>query len=148
MTPPTDSAHRILRLFVRPARRETPEERDALTLVAGRGVEGDHGAGGRRPITILFAGDWSAALTDLGDEVDPIARRANVLVSGAGAGSFVGRTIRLGEAEIEVKGVVAPCARMDEARDGLRAALEPDSRGGVWGEILRGGVITPGDSLA
>jgi MOSC domain-containing protein YiiM len=36
---------------------------------------------------------------------------------------------------------------MDEARKGLRRALEPDMRAGVWGRVLTGGTIRLGDRV-
>ena len=76
-----------------------------------------------------------------------MARRANVLVSGGRGERFLEKTIRLGETRIEVRGIVDPCARMDEAAEGLRKALEPEGRGGVWGVVVEGGTIRKGDAL-
>jgi MOSC domain-containing protein YiiM len=121
--------------------------RGALDLLAGKGVGGDHKLGGRRHVTIVFEDDWAEALADLGRPVPPSARRANVLVDGGGGGEYVGRRIRLGTAEIEVKGLVAPCDRMDEAAAGLQAALRPGARGGIWGLVLESGRVGEGDAL-
>ena len=137
----------VLRLWVRPEKRGEMVERDALTLRAGEGVEGDHQLGGRRHVTLVFEDEWAAALRDLGREVGPEARRANVFLSGAGGETLLGRRVRLGGAEIEIRGVVAPCHRMDEAAAGLKDALAPDARGGLWGVVLAGGPVNLGDPL-
>ena len=139
--------HHVLRLWTRPAESVATVEQTELTLETGRGVGGDHGAGGMRHVTIVFEDDWAAALREHGRDVDPQARRANVLVSGGGGPRFVGTTIRLGGALIDVKGIVAPCPVMDKASDGLQAALRPDGRAGIWGRILEGAVLRPGDEL-
>jgi MOSC domain-containing protein YiiM len=139
--------HEIRDLWIRPERRSPLEARDELSLVTGEGIVGDHTRGGRRHVTIVFENDWAAAIRDLGRPVDPVARRANLLVSGGRGEGFLEKKVRLGEALIEIRGIVAPCARMDEAADGLRAALEPDARGGIWGVVIEGGTIRRGDEL-
>ena len=54
-----------------------------------------------------------------------------------------------GEVAIEVKGETRPCELMDDdGRTGLQAALRPQRRGGVYGQILHGGEIRVGDGIA
>ena len=96
----------------------------------------------------MFEEDWADAVRDLGKEVEAKARRANVLVTGGGGERLVGARIRLGEVELKMKGVVDPCRRMDEAEMGLREALKPSARAGVWGIVTAGGTIRVGDQLA
>ena len=139
--------HRVLRLWVRPGEGAAPEPRGAISLVRGEGVEGDHTHGRMRHVTIVFEDDWRAATAELGRDVDPAARRANVLVSGGDGKRLVGTTVRLGEATVEVKGIVSPCPVMDRAAEGLQAALRPDGRGGIWGRVVAGGVVRPGDGI-
>ena len=116
-------------------------------LVAGRGISGNADQGGRRQITIITEESWRDALGQLGEEVDPSARRANVLVRGVDLENSRGMTLRLGDSVVRVFGETRPCHQMDEARQGLREALKPRWRGGVFGEILEGGTIRVGDSV-
>jgi MOSC domain-containing protein YiiM len=53
----------------------------------------------------------------------------------------------IGDARIRLHGETRPCHIMDEQHDGLRRALEPDCRGGVFGQVLAGGVIRAGDRV-
>jgi MOSC domain-containing protein YiiM len=147
MTGETNAEHRVLALQVRPAMDAPTEPRAELTLVAGQGVEGDHSFGGRRHVTILFEDDWKAALRAHGRDVPWTARRANVFVTGGDGARHVGRTLRLGAAVVEIKGLVAPCPVMDKASDGLQEALKPDGRAGVWGRVVEGGVVRSGSEL-
>jgi len=148
MTGETIRAHRVLALQVRPAMDAPTEPRAELTLVAGKGTEGDHSFAGRRHVTILFEDDWKAALLAHGRDVPWTARRANVFVTGGDGARWVGRTLRLGAAQVEIKGLVAPCPVMDKASDGLQAALKPDGRAGIWGRVIEGGVVTVGSVLS
>ena len=141
--------HVVRRLWIRPAPGPAglPLAQPSLTLEAGQGVVGDHTHGRMRHITLIFEDDWAAACRELGQDVDPAARRANVLLSGGGGGRLIGRIVRLGSVRVEVKQETKPCHVMDAAAQGLKAALAPDVRAGVWGRVLAGGVLAPGAVL-
>ncbi len=142
-----ESEHRVLRLWTRPENGGPMLEHDSLEIDEGQGVVGDHAHGRMRHVTIVFADDWAEAELELGRTVDPAGRRANVLVDGGSCERLVGRTIRLGDASFEIKGVVKPCPVMDEAAPGLMDALEQGGRPGIWGRALTGGTIRIGDVL-
>ncbi len=139
--------HAVEQLWTRPAAGGDVAAQDQLTFVAGEGIEGDHTYGRMRHVTLIFADDWNAATADLGREVDPAGRRANVLLSGGGGLALLGTTVTLGDVRLEIKGETRPCPTMDKAAEGLMDALKPDGRGGVWGRVLAGGVVRPGDVL-
>lgn len=141
------STHVVERLWLRREAGGPVEPVDDLTLVTGQGIEGDHTFGRMRHVTIVFHDEWQAALADLGRDVDPSGRRANVFVSGGDGLALVGRTVQLGEATLEIKGETRPCPTMERAAEGLQGALEPEGRGGVWGRVVSGGVVRPGDVL-
>lgn len=118
-----------------------------VQLVAGRGLAGSADQGGRRQISIIDETAWGDALRELGVDVDPSARRANVLVRGIDLQSSRGKTLRLGTCVIKVHAHNPPCNLMDETQRGLRMALAPHWRAGVVGEIVTGGSIRVGDSV-
>lgn len=121
---------------------------DSADLVAGRGLLGSADQGGRRQITIISEAAWDEAQEELGIAVDPSARRANVMVRGIDLEESRGKTLELGDCTVRIFGEVRPCERLDEAQPGLRAALRPRWRGGVFAEILEGGTIHVGDAAA
>ncbi len=141
------SARTVERLWVRVSKALPPEPHPVLELIADGGTEGDHTFGKKRHVTLIFADDWARTIADLGQDVDPSARRANVLLSGGDAPSLVGQRVRLGAAEIEIHGIVHPCDLMDEMADGLQEAMRPEGRGGVWGRVLTSGAVCVGDTL-
>ena len=47
---------------------------------------------------------------------------------------------------VRILGETTPCEQMEEAQPGLRNALRPDWRAGVFGEIVEGGPIRIGDA--
>ena len=118
------------------------------TLVAGQGVQGSVGSSRRRQITILAREAWTAATAYLDSDPGPECRRANIMVSGIELAHTRGRILLVGSCRIAIGGELTPCERMDEASPGLRDALRPDWRGGVFGEVLEGGVVRVGDPVS
>ncbi|RMG42882.1 MAG: MOSC domain-containing protein [Acidobacteria bacterium] len=141
-------AGRIVQIWIKPAHGAAMEPRRCATLVAGIGLEGNADRGGRRQVTVLDLGRWNEATAELGRRLDPSLRRANLLLEGIDLADSTGRVLRLGECLLVVRGESRPCSRMDEAWPGLRAVLARSWRGGVYGEVLRGGTIRPGDVAA
>ncbi len=121
------------------------------------GLEGDcrgpvpSGKKGNRQITVIEAENWALALQELGGDADGLVwsdRRANLLVSGIRLPRQPGAVIAIGAGlRIEVRCECDPCSRMDALREGLRAELTPDWRGGVCGRVLSEGEIAVGDEV-
>ena len=139
---------RVEGLWSKRAHRGPMDSLKEATLVAGHGMSGSVGRSRRRQITIVAREAWHAATTFLDFVPGPECRRANILVSGIQLAHTRGRVLRVGPCRIAVGGELTPCERMDEASPGLREALKPDWRGGVFGEILDGGVVRVGDPVS
>ena len=114
--------------------------------VAGRGLAGNANQGGKRQVTIIDEARWQEAQRELGVDVDPRARRANIMLRGIDLEGQRGRSLRIGPVVIRIYNETRPCHQMDEAHQGLRAALDPRWRAGAYGEIVEGGVIRIGDT--
>lgn len=138
---------RVLGLFVYPQEGGPAVARAEVLLRPGGGLDGDQPRSPRRAVTVLALEKWREALAEVGAELPPEARRANVVVEGVALPERVGARLRLGAAEIEVLGEVTPCHVMEAAHPGLRNALTPGWRGGVHGRVLRGGAIRLGDPV-
>lgn len=139
---------RVEAIWIKPARRTPMRAVERATLVAGAGIEGNADQGGRRQVTVIERSAWERATEGLDGPVDPSARRANVLVSGVRLANTAERVLRLGPCRIEIRGETRPCDRMDQAAAGLRAALEPEWRGGAYGIVLEGGELAVGDPVS
>jgi MOSC domain-containing protein YiiM len=122
-------------------------EVSAQSLVASRGLAEESGRSPRRGVTILSWESWRDVCRELNRDLPWHTRRANLLISGLDLSAAVGHVLGVGAARIRVHGETKPCARMDEACMGLRAALEPAFRGGVYGEVLIGGAVHVGDAI-
>jgi MOSC domain-containing protein YiiM len=129
-------------LFVSPGRKSgvsTPLAR--ARALAGHGLEGC-AHGGRPHRQVLFAS--RDHLDALG--VNPGAIRENITVSGADVQAWpVGQRVRAGTALFEITMECEPCERMNELREGLRAALV--GRRGMLARVLEDGDVAVGDRV-
>ncbi|HEX6179198.1 MAG TPA: aldo/keto reductase [Thermoanaerobaculia bacterium] len=116
-------------------------------FVAGRGIRGNANQGGWRHVTVIDEKAWQTATAELGVDVDPSARRANVMVRGVDLVQSRGKLLQLGDVTIRLAGETRPCEQMDDAQQGLRAALGPDWRAGAYGQIIAGGRVRVGDRV-
>jgi MOSC domain-containing protein YiiM len=152
LTPSIDPADhaavgRLERIWIKRNRLGPMDPRERASLVAGRGLAGSQNQGGIRQVTILVRERWDDLMRELGANLDPAARRANLLVSNLDLLDSRGRILRVGACRLRVGGETRPCDRMDEALPGLRRALERDWSGGVFAEVLDTGDISVGDPV-
>jgi MOSC domain-containing protein YiiM len=131
----------------RPADGEPIREVREAVVLAGRGLEAENRKSGRREVTLLSAESWADVCRELGVSLPWYTRRANFLVEGMDLSATIGRVIRIGAIEVRIHGETKPCNVMESQQVGLREALKPHCRGGVYGEVLGGGTIRVGDRV-
>lgn len=105
------------------------------------------GKPGPRQVTVISAAAWRAACAELKDELPWTTRRANLLVEDFELPKTIGAVFRVGPVRLRITGEVDPCSRMEEQRPGLKAALQPDWRGGVSCAVISGGPVSLGDEV-
>ena len=139
---------RVEEILVYPERRGPARECGEVVAVSGVGLAGDHRRNPSRAVTLLSIEAWEQAMAEIGAGLPPRARRANLVVRGLDLGSLVGRRLRIGGAEMTVRGETVPCEGMDLQRAGLQEALRPAMRGGVFGPVERSGPIRLGAAVS
>jgi MOSC domain-containing protein YiiM len=114
------------------------------------GISGDvRGTKPGRQVTVLFREGWQDACRDAGaPQLDWLTRRANLYVEGLERPRENGVRLTIGEVVLQVADETKPCALMEAAQPGLRAAMKPDWRGGVCCDVVRGGTIRLGDVVS
>lgn len=138
---------RLVAIHLRPSARTPVYSVEETRAVAGQGLEGDHAGGGNRQVSIIEREKWDAACDELDFDLPAGTRRANLVVEGISLADAVGGRIRLGEVLINVISELRPCKLMDDAAAGLREALSPDYRGGVYGRVAQGGPVIVGNAV-
>jgi hypothetical protein len=162
---------RVTHVASRPGHSFSKTLQNAITLVAGLGVEGDGHAGvtvqhrsrvardptqpNLRQVHLiagelhdeLNAGGFALAPGDLGENLT--TRGLDLIALSAGAKLHLGQG-----AVIAVTGLRNPCIQLDRFRPGLMAAcLGRDAQGrlvrkaGIMGIVLAGGEVRPGDAI-
>ena len=123
---------KVERIWTKRAHRGPMDVVEQATLEAGRGLVGSANYGGRRHVTIISVERWAELSEVLGAEIDPVARRANLLVSGIDLTESRNRTLLVGGCRLQIGGETRPCERMEEAHAGLQEAMRPRWGGGAW----------------
>jgi MOSC domain-containing protein YiiM len=141
------SDSRLEAIWIKRARLGPMDPAPKAALVAGRGIVGNANQGGRRQVTIIAREVFDELRRSLGPGVQPVMRRANLMVSGLALPETKGRVLRIGRVRIRVNGETRPCERMDEALPGLREAMRVRWGGGVFAEVVAGGQIRVGDAV-
>ncbi len=144
---------------------------DAITLLAGLGVEGDAHCGvtvkhrsrvakdpsvpNLRQVHLVHA-ELFDGLAARGFRVKPGDIGENITTRGIALLDLpAGAILHIGEqAEVQVTGLRNPCLQLNHFQEGLmQAVLDHDADGnlirkaGVMGIVLAGGVVRPGDSI-
>jgi DinB superfamily/MOSC domain len=140
-------AGRLEAIWVKRAHRGPMDPVASAALAAGSGVVASADQGRRRQVTLIEREVWENLMRGLGGEVDPSARRANLMVSGFPLAGTTARTLRVGGCRLRILGETRPCERMDEALPGLRHAMEGAWGGGAFAEVLDGGEISVGAAV-
>lgn len=140
--PPTVTA-----IAVAPATRLPMKVLEQVEIEAGRGLVGDRYHGTRhRHVTVQSAADLAAAAAELGAPIDPTATRRNLTISHGLIPTTPGARIVIGDVELEVVRIAAPCKLLDDGiAPGARHALR--RRAGTVFRALTSGTIVLGQSV-
>ncbi len=126
--------------------RDPMKSVESARMIENYGIEGDRHAvseGVRTKRQVLLTDEETLAKFGLSRS----DIRENITTTGIEIHSLKeGDRVSLGgDAVVEITGHCAPCARMDEIRDGLRVALE-GSRG-MLATVISGGKVSVGDEV-
>jgi MOSC domain-containing protein YiiM len=120
---------------------------NAVVAEAGKGLVGDRYHGTRhRHVTVQSQEMLDHAADALGYRFDPGATRRNITVDIGEIPTQPGARLRIGDVELEVVRVAAPCRLLDDViGQGAAAALR--RRAGSACRVLTSGTIRIGDAV-
>lgn len=129
-----------------------------VTLIAGKGIEGDRYMIGReegfyshkpeegRQVTLFELETLVALKRDANIELAPHEHRRNVTVEGVPLNHLVGRRFWLGATLLEATRLSIPCRHIEEITG--KAIFDPlINRSGLNCKIIQGGVVKLGDTV-
>ena len=136
---------KVVAIHIAPGRRLPVRSVDSVVAEAGRGLIGDRYHGTRhRHVSIQSQELLDRAAEELGYGFDSGATRRNLTVDVGEIPTKPGTRIVIGEVELEVVRVVAPCRLLDDdIGRGAAAALR--RRAGSACRVLSSGTICLGD---
>ncbi len=138
----------VLALAKRPSKGASMVTCELLDLSTSGGVIGDHGTSLKRQVSFLDEAAWNHVCDTIGHDMPWTFRRSNILVQGIDLPTLIGTKVRLGTAVIEVLGEVTPCNQMEDVQRGLKDALTPNLRGGVYGRVIKTGKVHNGAKIS
>jgi MOSC domain-containing protein YiiM len=141
------------------ARAEEPTDAvEVVSVVAGRGIEGDRyfreGGNGTfheadkhgQDLTLIEAEAIEGLAADTGIELAPGEARRNVVTRGVRLNDLVGRRFTVGEVEAVGNRLCDPCSHLQRVtQPGVLKGLA--NRGGLRADVVRGGAIRVGDEV-
>jgi MOSC domain-containing protein YiiM len=143
----TPTHGRVEAIWIKRAKRGPMDPVSEAQAIAGRGLVGNADQGRKRQVTLIEREAWERASRELGAEIAPTARRANIMISGIPLENSRGKTLCIGNVRLRIAGETRPCERMNEAFPGLRNALDPHWRAGAFAEVMDDGIIRVGDEI-
>jgi len=148
MPEPESTRGELAAIWIKRFKRGPMDPVDHASLVTARGIVGNANQGGRRQVTIIEEEVWRMLIGQLGSDLPPSSRRANLMVRGVELKNSRGRVLTVGAVQIRIFNETKPCERMDEALPGLKDLMYGDWRGGAFGEVVNDGEIHVGDKVA
>ena len=136
-------------IAIKTTSRAPMQTRDNAELTVENGIVDDfRGSQKGRQITVLSESAWKKTCDTLDAQLAWTTRRANLLIDGVEFDADdVGKTMRIGEVELQIVRETKPCSLMDQLHQGLKIALIPDWRGGVCCDVIKPGLIQSGDRI-
>ncbi len=149
---------KVVSIHIAPKGSAPMRSLDFVQAVAGKGLEGDRyfefkgtyskKGGPEREITLIESEAVEAAERDYELKADPGKIRRNLVTRGVALNHLVGREFKVGGVRLRGIRLSEPCDHMESLAGvaGIGKALV--HRGGLRAEIVEGGLIGVGDSVA
>ena len=141
------AAPTVVAIHVAPASRLPTKSVGSVEAEAGAGLVGDRYHGNRhRHVTVQSRTALDEAAERLGSPIEAGHTRRNITISHGDVPTTPGDRLRIGDVELEVVRIAAPCKLLDDVIGaGARKALH--ARAGTVFRVLTSGTIVVGDEV-
>ncbi len=134
-------------IWLKRARGGPMDPVDQAVAVEGRGLEGGADFDSDRQVTLIEREVFDRLKAEINSSMEPVMRRANLLVSGIRLEDTRDRTLAVGDLRIHIRGETRACGQMEEACEGFSDALDPHWGGGAHGSVVNDATIAVGDEV-
>ena len=135
---------RVAAIHIAPGSRLVMKPVEQVMAEGGKGLVGDRYHGTRhRHVSIQSLESLAEASEVLGSEIDPSTTRRNITLTDGVIPRKPGLRCQIGEVELEVVRIAAPCRLLDDVI-GPGAARALSNRAGTIFRVLTGGEIVVG----
>ncbi len=124
------------------------DSQESAQLLPGLGLKGNADRGGRRQVTLISLERWEELMKQVGCDLGPGARRANLVLSDVNLDNSRGRVLCIGSSRLRIGGETRPCEQMEQAAPGLQGAMRGRWGGGAYAEVLTAGTVAVGDEVS
>jgi len=138
---------RVTGIWLKPAHKAKMQTVDLATMITMKGLEGNINQGGKRQVTIIEAEIWRWLMLEMGSDLPPETRRANVMLENFSLYESTGKILQISDCQIQIIGETKPCKQMEKALPGLEKLMKTGWRGGAYGVILHGGIVEINDPV-
>ena len=148
---------KVVSIHIAPTGAVAMKTLDQVQSVAGRGLVGDryftglgtysNDPGGGRHVTLIEVEAIEALKREYGVEITPAQSRRNIVTRDVALNHLVGREFLVGAVLLRGMRLCEPCGHLESlsARGALRGLIH---RGGLRADVITGGTIRIGDSIA
>jgi MOSC domain-containing protein YiiM len=124
------------------------DPQQSAELLPGIGLKGNADRGGRRQVTLVSLERWQELMNQVGGNLGPDARRANLVLADVNLENTRGRVLCIGVSRLMIAGETRPCEQMEQAAPGLQRAMREHWGGGAYAEVLTAGTVAVGDKVS
>jgi MOSC domain-containing protein YiiM len=142
----------LLEIYTAARKRDPLQAVEQAEVAPGRGLLGDRycrreGSGkADQEVTLIEVEAIEAAARDCGLSLAPGEARRNLVTRGVPLNHLVGREFAVGEVVLRGMRLCEPCGHLEKLTvAGVQKHLA--HRGGLRAEVVKGGVVRPGDAI-
>ena len=139
---------KLVAIFLKRFHRGPMDFQNSAELLRGTGIKGNADRGGRRQVTLVSNERWEDLMKQIGGNLGPDARRANLILSGIDLENSRGRVLCIGSCRLLIGGAIRPCEQMEAAAIGLQRAMREGWGGGAYAEVITAGTVSVGDNVS